>query len=88
MTNREEKVVTNAPLTTASPRLLFFGKPTMSSPFISLNSWNEPGTILQAAEPEEIITGGTGDWDKLRESHLFGLSRDVVSEPCCHARNK
>ena len=36
-------------------------------PFISLNSWNEPGTILQAAEPEEIVVGGWDDWDKLRD---------------------
>jgi len=39
-----------------------------SFPFISLNSWNEPGTILQAAEPEEIIEGGPEDWEKLRET--------------------
>jgi para-aminobenzoate synthetase component 1 len=37
------------------------------SPFISLNSWNQPGAILQAAEPEEIIEGGPEDWEKLRE---------------------
>jgi anthranilate/para-aminobenzoate synthase component I len=37
------------------------------SPFISLNSWNEPGAILQGAEPEEIVAGGPGDWDKLRD---------------------
>ncbi len=37
------------------------------SPFISLNSWNEPGSILQAGEPEEIIAGGPGDWDRLRD---------------------
>src|SRR5271154_4528295 len=37
------------------------------SPFISLNSWNEPGAILQAAEPEEIVEGGPEDWAKLRE---------------------
>ena len=36
-------------------------------PFISLNSWNQPGTILQAAEPEEIIEGTPDEWDKLRE---------------------
>ena len=36
-------------------------------PFISLNSWNEPGTILQAAEPEEVVEGGPEDWGKLRE---------------------
>src|SRR5271170_1956512 len=37
------------------------------SPFISLNSWNQPGAILQAAEPEEIVAGGPEDWGKLRE---------------------
>jgi para-aminobenzoate synthetase component 1 len=37
------------------------------SAFISLNSWNEPGAILQAAEPEEIVAGGSDDWDKLRD---------------------
>ncbi len=36
-------------------------------PFISLNSWNEPGAILQAAEPEEFVEGGPDDWEKLRE---------------------
>ncbi|HEV3271140.1 MAG TPA: anthranilate synthase component I family protein [Candidatus Methylacidiphilales bacterium] len=36
-------------------------------PFISLNSWNQPGAILQAAEPEEIVEGGPGEWEKLRE---------------------
>ncbi len=35
--------------------------------FISINSWNEPGTILQAAEPEEIVAGGPEDWGRLRE---------------------
>ncbi len=39
----------------------------MASPFISLNSWNQPGTILQAVEPEEIVEGGPEDWGKLRE---------------------
>ena len=38
-----------------------------TSPFISLNSWNEPGAILQAAEPEEIVEGGPDEWGKLRE---------------------
>ncbi|MCE0522336.1 MAG: anthranilate synthase component I family protein [Methylacidiphilales bacterium] len=37
-------------------------------PFISLNSWNQPGTILQAAEPEEIVEGGPEEWGKLREA--------------------
>src|SRR6204780_4282421 len=35
--------------------------------FVSLNSWNEPGAILQATEPEEIVAGGPDDWGKLRE---------------------
>jgi aminodeoxychorismate synthase component I len=39
----------------------------MSSPFVSLNSWNQPGAILQAEEPEEIVAGGPGDWDRLRD---------------------
>lgn len=39
----------------------------MSGPFISLNSWNEPGAILQATEPGEIVAGGPDDWGKLRE---------------------
>src|SRR5271156_1617179 len=37
-------------------------------PFISLNSWNQPGAILQAAEPEEIVEGGWEDWGKLRDT--------------------
>jgi aminodeoxychorismate synthase component I len=37
-------------------------------PFISLNSWNQSGAILQAAEPEEIVEGGPDDWEKLRET--------------------
>jgi aminodeoxychorismate synthase component I len=39
----------------------------MTSPFISLNSWNQPGAILQAAEPLEIVEGGLDDLGKLRE---------------------
>jgi hypothetical protein len=39
----------------------------VSSPFISLNSWNQPGTILQAAEPEEMVEGGPEEWGKLQE---------------------
>jgi para-aminobenzoate synthetase component 1 len=36
--------------------------------FISLNSWNQPGAILQASEPEEIVEGGWDDWGKLRDA--------------------
>ncbi len=39
----------------------------VNTPFISLNSWNQPGAILQAAEPEEIVEGGPEDWGKLQE---------------------
>src|ERR1700677_5123163 len=48
--------------------------------FISINSWNEPGTILQAAEPEEIVEGGPGDWEKLRETLMRRrkMGRDSV----------
>jgi anthranilate/para-aminobenzoate synthase component I len=38
------------------------------SPFISLNSWNQPGAILQAVGAEEIVAGGPEDWGKLREA--------------------
>jgi aminodeoxychorismate synthase component I len=37
------------------------------SPFISFNSWNQPGAILQACQPEEIVEGGPAEWAKLRE---------------------
>jgi anthranilate/para-aminobenzoate synthase component I len=40
---------------------------TIPSPFISLNSWNQPGSILQASEPEEIVAGGPDDWSALRD---------------------
>ena len=36
-------------------------------PFISLNSWNQPGAILQATEPEELVEGGADDWGVLQE---------------------
>jgi para-aminobenzoate synthetase component 1 len=39
----------------------------MALPFISLNSWNEPGAILQASAPEEIVAGGPENWDALRD---------------------
>lgn len=40
----------------------------MPDAFVSLNSWNEPGTILQAAEPEEIVSGGPDEWGRLSEA--------------------
>jgi para-aminobenzoate synthetase component 1 len=37
----------------------------MPSPFISLNSWHEPGAILQAQGAKEIVEGGPDEWEKL-----------------------
>jgi para-aminobenzoate synthetase component 1 len=39
----------------------------MPDAFVSLNSWHQPGAILQAGEPLEIVAGGPGDWDALRD---------------------
>jgi para-aminobenzoate synthetase component 1 len=39
----------------------------MAPAFVSLNSWHQPGAILQAHEPSEIVEGGSDDWGKLRE---------------------
>jgi para-aminobenzoate synthetase component 1 len=50
----------------------------MCSPFISLNSWDQPGAILQAADPEEMIEGGPQDWDKLRD--LLARRRKTSSD--------
>jgi anthranilate/para-aminobenzoate synthase component I len=36
-------------------------------PFVSLNSWDEPGAILQAAEPVEMVQGGLEDWSRLAD---------------------
>jgi para-aminobenzoate synthetase component 1 len=53
----------------------------VSSPFISLNSWNEPGAILQAADPEEIVEGGPDDWHKLREAQAVDPEEIVEGGP-------
>ena len=37
------------------------------SPFVSLNSWHQPGAILQAVDPDEIVEGGPEEWDKLEK---------------------
>jgi anthranilate/para-aminobenzoate synthase component I len=53
------------------------------SPFVSLNSWNQPGAILQAAEPEEMVAGGPGDWAQLREllARKRKTGRDAAHPP-------
>ena len=55
----------------------------MSSPFISLNSWHQPGAILQAQEPQEIVEGGPGEWHKLREllARRRKVRRDSLHPP-------
>lgn len=52
-------------------------------PFISLNSWNQPGAILQATEPEEIVEGGWDDWGKLQEAldRRRRTGRDSIHPP-------
>ncbi len=39
----------------------------MPDAFVSLNSWHQPGAILQAGGPEEIVAGGAEDWGELRD---------------------
>ena len=39
----------------------------MPDAFVSLNSWYQPGAILQAEEPLEIVQGGPNDWPALRD---------------------
>lgn len=39
-----------------------------AAPFVSLNSWEEPGRILQACNPVEIVTGGWNDWGRLESA--------------------
>jgi aminodeoxychorismate synthase component I len=50
------------------------------APFISINSWNQPGTILQASAPEEIVEGGPNEWNILREvlARRRKIGRDSV----------
>lgn len=48
-----------------------------STPFISLNSWDEAGCILQASDPVEIVTGSWLEWGKLEET----LARYQQSSP-------
>ena len=37
-----------------------------ASDFVSLNSWNHPGAIYQAAGAAEVVAGGPGEWPRLR----------------------
>jgi para-aminobenzoate synthetase component 1 len=39
----------------------------MADAFVSLNSWDRPGTILQAGDPAELMAGGAEDWETLRD---------------------
>jgi para-aminobenzoate synthetase component 1 len=57
----------------------------MPDAFISLNSWHQPGAILQARAPEEIVAGGPGDWDALRD--LLARRRGDTGGDSLHPRS-
>jgi para-aminobenzoate synthetase component 1 len=57
----------------------------MPDAFISLNSWHQPGAILQAGEPEEIVSGGPGDWTALRD--LLARRRGDIGGDSAHPRS-
>lgn len=52
----------------------------MTTPFVSLNSWEEPGRIVQASDPVEIVTGTWNDWPRLAAAleRYRGSSLDSV----------
>jgi para-aminobenzoate synthetase component I len=47
--------------------------------FASLNSWDDPHLIYQAEHPVEIVTGRSGEWDKLRA--VLHRYRDAADSP-------
>ncbi|MEM1059259.1 MAG: aminodeoxychorismate synthase component I [Verrucomicrobiota bacterium] len=51
----------------------------MRTPFVSLNSWLDGGTILQGADPAEIVTGGPSDWPLLAAA--LERHRDTADRP-------
>jgi len=57
----------------------------MPDAFVSLNSWHQPGAILQAGEPEEIVAGGPNDWDALRD--LLARGRRKAGGDSPHPRS-
>jgi para-aminobenzoate synthetase component 1 len=57
----------------------------MPDAFVSFNSWHQPGAILQAGGPEEIVAGGPEDWDALRD--LLARRRGDAGGDSLHPRS-
>ena len=57
----------------------------MPDAFVSLNSWHQPGAILQAGGPAEIVAGGPQDWDALRD--LLARRRGDAGGDSLHPRS-
>ena len=57
----------------------------MPDAFASLNSWHQPGAILQAGGPAEIVAGGPQDWDALRD--LLARRRGDARGDSLHPRS-
>jgi anthranilate/para-aminobenzoate synthase component I len=57
----------------------------MPDAFVSLNSWNRPGAILQAGGPVEIVAGGPEDWGALRD--LLARRRGDAGGDSLHPRS-
>jgi para-aminobenzoate synthetase component 1 len=57
----------------------------MPDAFVSLNSWHQPGAILQAGDPEEMVAGGPEDWGALRD--LLARRRGDARGDSLHPRS-
>jgi len=57
----------------------------MPDAFVSLNSWHQPGAILQAGGPAEIVAGGPEDWGALRD--LLARRRGDAKGDSLHPRS-
>jgi para-aminobenzoate synthetase component 1 len=57
----------------------------MPDAFVSLNSWHQPGAILQAGGPSEIVAGGPENWDVLRD--LLARRRGDAGGDSLHPRS-
>jgi para-aminobenzoate synthetase component I len=56
-----------------------------SAPFVSLNSWDEPGSILQACDPVEVVEGTARDWQRLGNA-LGHYRRNAQADSSTHPR--
>jgi len=57
----------------------------MPDAFVSINSWHQPGAILQAGGPAEIVAGGPEDWGALRD--LLARRRGDAGGDSVHPRS-